>query len=279
MTMMGRRIAALLLALAMPAASLPGLGAADALAADSPVGEALEAISRAAEKRKSAPAAIEVRKTSEGNVVREEPGPGRPEISATWPDVGGPADEAIRAEVVEMIASFKRTLDEDLGDASPEDQDEIARYSMKITCEVSRPSPACVSVIFDVWTYTGGAHGMLGVVPLTYDTATGKEIPPAALFDSPSTAILLMSAFSRLQLMARAADPDEEKRLNSPEDMIISGTEASEDSFAALSLIPGGIRIHFQPYQVAPWSEGAPAVDMSLEDLAPARPVLRFWGK
>jgi hypothetical protein len=51
------------------------------------------------------------------------------------------------------------------------------------------------------------------------------------------------------------------------------------ENFASLTLIPSGIRINFQPYQVAPWAAGAQRVDIPLDELRPARPLLLLWGQ
>ena len=51
------------------------------------------------------------------------------------------------------------------------------------------------------------------------------------------------------------------------------------ENFASLTLVPEGVRMNFQPYQVAPWAAGAQKVTIPLEELLPARPLLRLWGR
>ena len=51
------------------------------------------------------------------------------------------------------------------------------------------------------------------------------------------------------------------------------------DNFANIALIPGGVRVYFQPYQVAPWSAGTQIVDIPLEKLKDARPLMDLWGR
>ena len=61
--------------------------------------------------------------------------------------------------------------------------------------------------------------------------------------------------------------------------MIHDGTEPLADNFSALALVPGGVRVYFQPYQVAPWAAGTQRVFIPLEKLAPAGPLHLLWGE
>ncbi|MFR5645408.1 MAG: RsiV family protein [Bilophila wadsworthia] len=51
------------------------------------------------------------------------------------------------------------------------------------------------------------------------------------------------------------------------------------ENFSSFALTPEGIRIFFQPYQVAPWAAGSQVVDIPLDALADAGPRLSLWGK
>ena len=61
--------------------------------------------------------------------------------------------------------------------------------------------------------------------------------------------------------------------------MIHDGTEPLADNFSALAMVPGGVRVYFQPYQVAPWAAGTQRVFIPLEKLAPAGPLHLLWGE
>ena len=79
-----------------------------------------------------------------------------------------------------------------------------------------------------------------------------------------------MSAWSRKKL-ARTLGEDAD------EDMIRDGVAPDLRNFANLTLTPQGLRIEFQPYQVAPWSAGPQRVDMPLAELAAAGPEALIW--
>ena len=60
---------------------------------------------------------------------------------------------------------------------------------------------------------------------------------------------------------------------------IFAGLVLGAINFANIALIPGGVRVYFQPYQVAPWSAGTQIVDIPLEKLKDARPLMELWGR
>ena len=81
-----------------------------------------------------------------------------------------------------------------------------------------------------------------------------------------------MSAWSRQELARRFG-------AGRPAQMLKDGTEPLVENFSSLTLTPEGICINFQPYQVAPWAAGVQKVNMPLEELLQARPLLALWGR
>ncbi|MCD8140790.1 MAG: RsiV family protein [Planctomycetaceae bacterium] len=55
------------------------------------------------------------------------------------------------------------------------------------------------------------------------------------------------------------------------------GFVPTQDNYAALALVPGGVRVVFQQYQVLPYAFGMPSVFFSLDELDPAGPDLALW--
>ena len=60
--------------------------------------------------------------------------------------------------------------------------------------------------------------------------------------------------------------------------MLRGGTSPDADNYASLALTPEGVRVHFPPYQVAPWSSGPQQVDVPLAELLDVGPRLELWG-
>ena len=165
-----------------------------------------------------------------------------------------------------MVRDFERSMAED--DSGPV----AVPYMLEVSYAVERPSDNAVSVIFEVGAYTGGAHGSLDIITRTYDRQSGLLLTFAHFFEDPEIALKLMSTYAYEAL-------SEELGINKVEEMLQAGTTPDADNFSTLSLRPEGVRIHFAPYQVAPWSQGPLNVDMPLDALADARPQLEWWGR
>ena len=137
---------------------------------------------------------------------------------------------------------------------------------------IAAPSPAGLSLTFEIWTYTGGAHGNLDVLTLNYSLLTGQRLGLVDLFEDPDAALQIMSAWAYKKLSQRLGGMRQEQTLR-------TGLTPVPENFASLTLVPEGVRMNFQPYQVAPWAAGAQKVTIPLEELQPARPLLRLWGR
>ena len=90
------------------------------------------------------------------------------------------------------------------------------------------------------------------------------------IFENVDKALEIMSDASRKELAIRLGGGREDS-------MIHDGTVPVAENFSALALVPGGVRVYFQPYQVAPWAAGAQRVFIPLEKLAPAGPLRLLW--
>ena len=230
------------------------------------------------------------------NHLLQRPLPGTPadpqgaDIHIDYPSLGVPAVDAdIRAWVSGIANAFAAHLDlsrQDLPgtdmddvasgpdtDASPADPAE-ARPAFELwgSYNISRPSDAAVSITFEIWNYAGAAQGNLDILTLNYSLITGQRLAFMDLFEKPETALALMSEWSRKELAPRLGAS---VRLR----MLDDGTAPLVENFSSLTLTPQGICINFQPYQVAPWAAGVQKVEMPLEALLPAGPLLALWGR
>lgn len=179
-----------------------------------------------------------------------------PAVSLYYPVLHQTAvDEAIRRWATDVADAYEKEISK----ADGPDEEKPSSYGMwDLTglFELTRPSEGVVSVTFRVYSYTGGAHGNLEITCLNYDLRTGRRLDLADLFKDPEKALQLMSAWSQKEL-ARSLGEDTD------EDMIRDGVAPDLRNFANLTLTPQGLRIEFQPYQVAPWAAGPQRVDMA----------------
>lgn len=203
-------------------------------------------------------------------------------------------DSDIRAWVETIAATFQTHLDTDVLASSVaqenpdldinrflQDDDlnseeaakhmaEDNKFELWGTYTVSRPSDAAVSITYELWNYTNG-NGNLDIITLNYNLLNGQRLNFVDIFEKPDLALQLMSSWSRNKLNGRLGE-------GSRGAMLRSGTEPLLDNFSSLTLTPEGLRINFQPWQVAPWAAGIQKVDMPLEELLEAEPLLNLWG-
>lgn len=204
------------------------------------------------------------------NVHIQSGGDGSPGVSLYYPAFGV---DAVDADLRAWAEGVARSYEEEVRGSIGPDGEKPGSYGMwDLTgiFSLERPSPAIVSVTFNVYSYSGGAHGNLVITCRNYDLASGRLLEFADLFGNPEKALELMAAWSRESLTKSLGD-------EADEDMIRDGTAPDLRNFGELSLMPDGIGIQFQPYQVGPWSAGPQQVDMPLAALAPADPEAAIW--
>ena len=204
----------------------------------------------------------------EHQIVRTNRGD-KPDITLSYPSVGvRTIDASIRNWASGIADAFEETFN------SPGLYPDENRPVPELWCSyaVSHPSDKALSITFEVWTYTGGSQGNLDVMTLNYSLVSGQRLGLVDIFEDPDAALAIMSAWSRKELTQRLGGMRQEQ-------MLRTGLNPVPENFASLTLIPSGIRINFQPYQVAPGMAGAQKIDIPLEELRPAHPLLLLWGK
>ncbi|WP_304680283.1 DUF3298 and DUF4163 domain-containing protein [uncultured Desulfovibrio sp.] len=198
-------------------------------------------------------------------------GDGKPAISLYYPVLN---QAVVDADIRRWATDVADAYEEEAGRAGDgPDGEKPASYGMwDLTglFELSRPCESVVSVTFNVYSYTGGAHGNLNITCLNYDLRTGRRLSLADMFKDPEKALQLMSAWSLKELVLALGE-------DAQDDMLRDGVAPDLNNFSNLTLTPQGLRIEFQPYQVAPWSAGPQRVDMPLSELAAAGPEALIW--
>ena len=124
--------------------------------------------------------------------------PGKPDITVTYPMLGRKDVDRDVAGWVERIAS---TFEAELAPLALEWQEqELPPCELMGSYTLTRPSANALSIVFEIWTYTGGAHGNLDVIPLTYSLLSGQRLGLVDIFENVDKALEIMSAVSRKEL-------------------------------------------------------------------------------
>jgi len=147
-----------------------------------------------------------------------------------------------------------------------------ARNELRATYTVSGASPRSLTVTYEIWTYTGGIHGNNDIITLSYDVESGQRLLFEDLVVATDTALERLAAYCAKELRLTLGEDLDEA-------MLKSGTAPELDNYSSFSLFPAGLRIHFQPYQVAPFVAGAQRVEVPLEVILDAGPHMELWGK
>lgn len=199
------------------------------------------------------------------------------DIDVRYPRLGQAAvDDDLARWAAHIVAAFRQGLVEPGTGGEPVNgtPDLNAHHfvnELKVTYDVTRASARAATVTFSIWTYTGGAHGNLDIITLSYDMASGARLAPEDIFADTEVALTLLASYCYDALAETLGD-------DRAEDMLRSGTSPDADNYASLALTPEGVRVHFPPYQVAPWSSGPQQVDVPLGVLIDAGPRLELWG-
>jgi hypothetical protein len=148
----------------------------------------------------------------------------------------------------------------------------LSRNELRADYTVSYASPRSLTVTYEVWTYTGGVHGNYDIITLSYDVESGQRLLFEDLVATVDTALKSLDSYCSKSLRSTLGE-------DLDEDMLTGGTAPELDNYSSFSLFPSGLRIHFQPYQVAPFIAGAQRVDVPLEVILEAGPHLELWGR
>lgn len=134
-------------------------------------------------------------------------------------------------------------------------------------------SPEVVSVLREDWAYEGGANGSLWLIPVNWDARADALIPIQSVLGDPADS---QPAYDRVADMLRDATADQVWGGHPAdwEGAIEAAVQPDPMYLSTFTFVPstvperiGGIAWHFEPYMVAPGSEGAVTVVIPQDEL------------
>ena len=194
-----------------------------------------------------------------------------PDILFQYPRFGrSDVDRDIETWVGHLASTFENDFSTpDLGKAGALQEDYNVAW-LNASYTVFRPSSVCASVVFDVWMHTGASRLSQDILTLNYNLLSGQRLHIVDIFENVDTALRILSRESRKQLLQGAGRLLQED--------IEYGTLPLPENFASIALTSRGVRVYFQPYQVTRMPD-AKDVEIPLEALMPAGPMLALWGR
>ena len=143
-------------------------------------------------------------------------------------------DEAVKKVDPEGYASYPRQYDLNIGYTKGQTDENV------------------ISIVFEIYTFTGGAHGATNFLAFNYNPKTNSQIQLADLFDGQADYIQKISDFCIPELEKQVTE-----RLGSTEGTWVQdGASASADNFSVFMRKKDSIIFFFQQYQIAPYVAG-----------------------
>lgn len=186
-------------------------------------------------------------------------------IDIKYPLVRGLAPQAEQAfnrisrqRAHDMVAEFEKESRENqqAGSEAPG----MLEQSLKLGFETKHLSSKMLAVLFQGSEYTGGAHPNPVLYSLLVDPSNGRKLAVTDLFSSDQ-------GLKRLsELAAQQLEPRVEE-LNTQRTWLLEGLEPNPENYAVVWPGNEGLHIVFPPYQIAPYSSGAPEVVIPYDQL------------
>jgi hypothetical protein len=164
-------------------------------------------------------------------------------IDAVYPKTNSDAITTyFKNYVDDQIAQFKD--DTSWVNDTPSAADSLLTLDISYT---SAPSALVQNYIFSVNSYTGGAHGMQVRKTFSFNKE-GQLLTVSSLFKNGLDGLSTFAALAQKELL---------KREGAQESWITDGAGAKEENYQSFVVMDTGVKVLFDPYQVAPYSDGS----------------------
>jgi len=171
-------------------------------------------------------------------------------IDAEYPQFGIPAvDSQIKMWVENSMNDLITQADTDMPA-----ENGYPMYEFTSSFSNAYIGPDYISVPLVLAQYTGGAHEMPVIIGATFDRATGQPVTLDEALALTGMSLDQVASSSKEQL---AQNPD-----TAPTGMWASGSDPVADNYSTFLINQTDVTFIFQPYQVAPYSSGAPEVSI-----------------
>lgn len=184
-----------------------------------------------------------------------------PQIAGVRPAVAAAFNSLVRTRVTKATAAFRKAM----LSQSAEDIKWAKERGMANTCEISYyvtyADDEIVSVVFQEYQFTGGAHGNTASSTITFDLRTGREVRLADLFKPRSNYLQVLSDFCVKKLKEDMSDMTDA-------DWIEGGAGPKAENFRSWNLTKLGLVVNFDAYQVAAYAAGPQEVVVPYAELS-----------
>jgi hypothetical protein len=179
---------------------------------------------------------------------KEENKKSRYTVDVTFPQLEGDGraakfNQSAQNLVSKDVDEFKHVFEDEI-----KEEENSLGSSLEMNYEMTFAGPNFLSVLFDVSSFmAGAAHPNSHTLVLNYDLKAGKVLALSDLFKADSDYLKVISDYCVRSLTKRkVGDPDGLKR----------GAGTKIENFRGWNVLPRGMLISFDAYQVASYAEG-----------------------
>jgi hypothetical protein len=182
------------------------------------------------------------------------------QIRFEYPEFTHPKFAPLNSAISDLIWTKRNTLMDQVGFL---DETTLASATLpwqstlgyRIVCATNE----FVSVLFELYEYTGGAHGNTTLITFNFFAPLGELL-------SLDQCLVSEDAFTELSRKVRERLISRLQEMGN-EAWIDHGAEPTWENYQAFSLTPDRLILYFQPYQVAPYAAGAQRVEIPWSEI------------
>ncbi|MBZ0297265.1 MAG: DUF3298 and DUF4163 domain-containing protein [Anaerolineae bacterium] len=134
-------------------------------------------------------------------------------------------------------------------------------WTLDENVQVFHYSEDVISIVFQVYEFTGGAHGNTNYNTVTYDLAADEVVTLDDVFQAGSDPFAIIAPIVEEELTLRLGEMADTS-------WIEEGSGENPANYQYFALTPDSLMIFFPPYQIAAYAAGTQTVEIPLTDLA-----------
>jgi hypothetical protein len=173
-------------------------------------------------------------------------------IDVKYPQTGLPGPDAKIKQVVDTLAAEIKQM-------AARDTVSSGRYLLEGNFETRLAGPDIVSLVFDVYRYTGGAHGAHVTYGFNFDAASGRELTLDDALNLTGLTLTQVADQSAAKLKAKLGDMY----------MFPEGAAPRRENYDTFAISPTEVTFFFSEYQVAPYVAGPSQVSFPRKNAGP----------
>lgn len=192
---------------------------------------------------------IEIKPESFSQEYRNRDGKVRLILSYQYPNITGKYDgiDRVNCRYTTMFCNWLKEQEE-LIDSVPDDLQTDNRYGNEVSYVVTYNKNKIISVLFEGYLYTGGAHGMPYRMPATLHLDTGQDVDLTKVLNKSQDEI--KKAVS--EAFAKKIDSQKDAYWENAKDIV----EKTEYNNLKYYFSEDGIVFYYDPYILAPFAAG-----------------------